>query len=183
VKKFAKIFLSKEEKRQITTGNEWDLAIEEVQKTFGQPPLLDADTCSDQKKRRWVLRQLCVRQEWKCFWCGKTMTDGGSGAPSYRTLEHVVPKATKGKNINKLSNLRAACRECNENRSIWSSNKSLVMKITEQQQSIDLLSQEKDDLRTALDLTDTCLWCRFRIWVYNKWHRRRNEKSICSTTL
>ena len=168
MKKTAKIFLSKEEKREIVLGNEWDLAIEEVQKTFGQPPLLETDTLSDVKKRQWILRQLCVRQEWKCFWCGVQMTDGGVMSPTFRTLEHVVPKATKGRNINRLSNLRAACKECNEKRATWSSNKSICLIASEQKQRIEKLEQEKEDLNTALILSDGCSWCRFRVWFHKK---------------
>ena len=164
-KKTARIFLSKEEKRAVTEGDPWDSVIEEIQRENKQPPLLELDALSSSSKRRWVLMQLCLRQNWKCFWCGRTMTDGGVGAPTYRTLEHVVPKATKGKNIDRLPNLRAACRECNEKRSIWSQGKSMSLTIENQKQIISQLQTDKSDLNTALVLADRCWLCRFRAWI------------------
>ena len=162
MKKFARIFLSREEKREVVEGNPWDLVIEEIQKSFSSPLLLKKDLFGDRSKRQWILRQLCERQEWKCFWCGELMTDSAPGSSTYRTMEHVIPKSTKGKNINKLSNLRAACWECNSTRSAWSTGSGKDRLITEQRLSIGRLSSENKNLKDLL--TRACVWCRFKSW-------------------
>jgi HNH endonuclease len=163
-KKTAKIFLSREEKRYVTEGSPWDAVIEAIQKTSSVPPLVDQDLLDDLHKKKWVLLRLCDRQEWKCFWCGRTMTkDACIGAPRYRTLEHVVPTSTKGKNIDKLENLRAACRECNESRSAWSNGLGMARKVTEQQSQISLLTYENLEMKTVL--SGRCFLCKLRVWL------------------
>ncbi|MEH1786534.1 MAG: HNH endonuclease [Nostoc sp.] len=44
----------------------------------------------------------------KCFWCGCDLT------PETMTVDHLVPLSKGGSN--KLKNLRAACRGCNQAR-------------------------------------------------------------------
>jgi len=174
MKKFTRIFLSKEEKRQLTEGNAWDSVISEIQKTFNLPPLLltEKDVSSDLDKKQWVLNQLCIRQEWKCFWCGQTMTYSNPRAASYRTLEHVVPKASKGRNVHKLTNLRAACQGCNQGRSTWSTNKSLSVIVDNQRKRIKELETEHQEIREVLSQQNP--WHRLRVWV-KKTLRKESE--------
>lgn len=48
-----------------------------------------------QRKKETVL-YLAEVQSWKCFWCGQGMTRDDPDAPTYRTLEHVISKASGG---------------------------------------------------------------------------------------
>ena len=88
------------------------------------------------------------------------MTNENSQAQTYRTLEHVIPKASKGKNINTLPNLRAACRECNQSRSKWSTYVGLSQTVGQQIQQIKTLEEKQDHLKKAL--SGRCLWCNFK---------------------
>lgn len=169
MKKVARIFLSREEKRSVTQTNVWDSVIEEVQKTFGQPPLLEKDLNSDNTKKKWVLLQLCARQEWKCFWCGRMMTNKKTSDPLFRSLEHVEPKSTKGKDVNRLSNLRAACTECNQTRSVWSGFGALQALLEEKKRLIVQMEKDIQDLEYAVTLSGK--WTKMLLRV-RKWFTR-----------
>jgi len=138
------------------------LVLEELRKNLVDVPLLDPDTSEELSKKKWILLRLCEQQNWRCFWCGCAMTGGNPLVSTYRTLEHVFPKTVKHKDTHKLSNLKAACKECNESRSDWSSNKGLSSLIADQKKIIDKLRTQRDDLNTALVLSDSCFWCRFK---------------------
>lgn len=55
------------------------------------------------------------RDQWKCRYCGDEVArslDGPPHAPHHATVDHVVPRASGGTNVQ--SNLVTACYRCNQ---------------------------------------------------------------------
>lgn len=120
--------------------------------------------------QRQLLYALCARQEWKCFWCGMDMTDDDRNARSYRTLEHVVARASGLRIVSHMSNLRAACRHCNEMRGELTSMKAVVGQM---QLAKSLLEgAQRTIARHKVTMAGRCLYCRWRFhfkeWLYKR---------------
>lgn len=69
-------------------------------------------------QKKLLVLELCEVQSWVCFWCGEKMSKDPA-SPIYRTLEHVIPKGTRGQDVEKRCNYKVACRKCNELRATW----------------------------------------------------------------
>lgn len=67
-------------------------------------------------RRKSLQRRLIERDGMLCCWCGCEMVlpDGRTYPPNQMTLEHVVPRSDGG--TNNISNLKLACRRCNNSR-------------------------------------------------------------------
>ena len=61
------------------------------------------------KKRpiRITLENICIRDNWKCQYCGKTCTKENA------TKDHIIPKSKMNSNPNTWENLVLACKRCN----------------------------------------------------------------------
>lgn len=121
------------------------------------------------QRERETLLHLCELQSWKCFWCGQPMTDDDSKSDSYRTLEHVIPKAMRGKGINALPNLKAACNRCNNLRARWNigslekENLRLKRELTICQQALE---------RHRITMAGRCYFCKWRFHLKEWWYRQ-----------
>jgi len=125
-------------------------------------------------KKADVLRKLCLRQDWRCFWCGEIMnTDVNSD--HYRTLEHVIP-ASKGRETGDLANLRAACRCCNELRGKFNNVSEGMKRIAYLLQMVqdrdNSLKSIKEQHRVTM--AGRCYFCKFRFHV-KEWIYRRKQ--------
>jgi 5-methylcytosine-specific restriction endonuclease McrA len=63
------------------------------------------------KQKREYLR---LRQQNKCYWCGREMLDPELQHGHSATIEHIVPRSAGGRSS--FDNLVAACRQCNNRR-------------------------------------------------------------------
>lgn len=54
------------------------------------------------------LRNVLIRDNWTCAYCGKALTPGNA------SKDHVIPLSKNGKNT--IDNIVAACRACNRNK-------------------------------------------------------------------
>ena len=66
-------------------------------------------------KRVHQRTMIAESQNWKCCWCGKTMTEQPNKRNSV-TREHIIPKSQGGGEDR--SNIAAACNRCNSKRGI-----------------------------------------------------------------
>ena len=169
----AKVFLSKREKEAITdskTTAEWQKALAEIR---GEKPVKVALALNPTGYEAQVCLALCERQDWKCFWCGGKMTNQESNARSFRTLEHVVPRSVKGGKANDPANLRAACRECNETRSAWSSGKAMAstLKTTQEQLSACQVALA----RHKITMAGRCYYCKARFHAREWWMKLKSQ--------
>ncbi len=77
--------------------------------TMNLPSVVVATEFQNQKKNKKAInlnrRNLLIRDNHTCLYCGKTLTDAGG------TIDHVVPRSKNGKNV--WSNVVAACIKCN----------------------------------------------------------------------
>ena len=128
-----------------------------------------------QRKRETVLF-LAERQQWICFWCGQKMCNDDPASMNYRTLEHVIPRATGYKNVSALDNLRAACHHCNNMRGSYN--------ISVAEKEIGRLKQElaicqKTLERHRITMAGRCLYCKVRFYVkewlldFKAWRKTR----------
>jgi 5-methylcytosine-specific restriction endonuclease McrA len=66
------------------------------------------------KKNSVVARELASQQNWLCHYCAFLMTDSSAKSKnldSAVTTEHLIPRSKQGSNA--PSNLKAACKLCN----------------------------------------------------------------------
>jgi len=127
------------------------------------------------KDRSAITIQLAELQGWMCFWCGEKMTNDNPLAPTYRTLEHVVPRASGRGGTSKRANLRAACRECNEIRGAFT---HIVQRLKQTRRIEEqLASCQKALARHRVTMAGRCYFCKFRFhlkeWIYK--FRKRKE--------
>lgn len=153
-------------------------AIREGLPTEASIPKLKGETKRDHSVReRQVLYALCVRQEWRCFWCGQVMTDGPDfEAPNYRTLEHVIARAIKPEIANHLNNLRAACKQYNNERAQMANLQKVLMI---NKNLGDRIQQLQEILaRHRVTMSGRCYFCKFRFhfkeWLY-RFRKDRRE--------
>lgn len=161
-----------------------------------------ARTGMNSSKRKGILKDLCMAQAWRCFWCGQLMDNSDPKAPRYRTLEHVTAIAGGGSKAKDRSNLRAACSECNQLRGEFHGLRLCNGRLTEEVSRLKVrLTETKEALHTATDrVTELqnvpaphCYWCRakgrIKEWFYNISHsnyiwavRYRHPHPDCLTT-
>lgn len=113
---------------------------------------------SELEQKRLLVTELCEVQSWICFWCGEKMSKD-TQSPMYRTLEHVIPKGTRGQDVEKRCNYKVACRKCNELRATWN--------VSAFQAKIKVLAEEvafsHEMFRRAEDVFGTkCFLCRLK---------------------
>jgi hypothetical protein len=131
-------------------------------------------------RQQQILMALCDRQEWKCFWCGEAMTDGDITAPSYRSLEHVIPKSTRRSDVNQISNFRAACQACNTLRGQMAGLKAIIRQSNNNK---FLLDKAHETLRShKITMSGRCLYCKLRFYVLEWWHKRKQGLEIKEST-
>jgi hypothetical protein len=62
-----------------------------------------------------VRKSVYIRDKYKCRYCGCTTTLKDRNAPTFRTIDHLIPRALGGRSH--FINLVTACRRCNEKKS------------------------------------------------------------------
>ena len=143
-----------------------------INNDYAIPKVIGETHKATKDRERDLLMNLCARQEWKCFWCGEPMTDGPAVAnPRYRTLEHVVAKATGLRLINHLSNLRASCKECNNLRGQMQSVKVIVSQLNQVKSLFD--GAHKTIARHRVTMSGRCIYCKLRFHVKEWFYRRQ----------
>ena len=63
-------------------------------------------------RRRQLSRFDFARDQWRCLWCGRDVSDGGA------TIDHVKPVSAGGRDVR--TNLITSCIDCNQRRKDWS---------------------------------------------------------------
>lgn len=117
-------------------------------------------------RKKMLLLEICVGQEWLCFWCGELMNSDPK-SPLYRTLDHVVPLAARSPACNKLTNLKAACFECNQIRNTGNF-KYLARRNGQYKAELLTLQNRVMQQRKELAKHNRCGWCRFKVWIVRK---------------
>lgn len=67
-------------------------------------------------------RQLWLRENKRCFWCGRGVILKGQ-EPRSATIDHLIPKAHGGSNSH--NNLIMACKRCNNSRGSKGTKKTI----------------------------------------------------------
>lgn len=123
---------------------------------------------------RGMALHLAALQSWRCFWCGQRMSNIDPESPTYRTLEHVIGKAAANGNHNALTNLRAACKYCNNLRGEMQG----LRKEIAQNKRIGLMLEAANRTieRHRITMAGRCSWCKFKFhfkeWLWKRRHRK-----------
>lgn len=140
---------------------------------------LNTETLRSSSKKV-LLQKLCDQQYGRCFWCGEVMNQDLT-SPLHWTIDHIIPTAAKSKETTKLSNLKAACFECNQLRNTGN-YKFLARRNTQYKTQLQagdkkLIAQRKHIVKLEAGIRDlvahreACLLCSVKAW-WKRWKVR-----------
>lgn len=67
---------------------------------------------AEMTRTKWTRAALIRRHGGRCTYCNNPVTLGDETAPTYATIDHIVPQSKGGRDT--LDNLTLACHACNQ---------------------------------------------------------------------